>query len=139
MPKFSQASLEKLATCHKDLQTLFNEVIKYVDCTVIEGHRGKDAQNKAFAEGKSKLQWPNGNHNFYPSNAVDVAPCINGGIDWKNSGQFYFFAGRVLGIAEILKEQGKITHSIRFGGDWNQNDNISDESFRDLVHFEVLL
>lgn len=139
MPIFSQKSLQQLATCHTDLQTIFNEVIKYVDCVIIEGRRDKEAQDKAFADGKSKLQWPNGKHNFYPSNAVDVAPLVNGGIDWKKSGQFYFFAGRVLGIADMLKEQAKITRSIRYGGDWNQNDNISDETFLDLVHFEIVL
>lgn len=139
MPVFSQKSLQQLATCHKDLQTLFNEVIKYRDCIVIEGHRGIDAQNKAYAEGKSKLQWPNGKHNSYPSNAVDVAPCFDGKIDWNRETQFYFFGGFVQGIAEILKSQGRISHDIRYGGDWNMNDDVSDESFLDLVHYEIVL
>jgi peptidoglycan L-alanyl-D-glutamate endopeptidase CwlK len=139
MYKFSQSSLEKLASCHPDLQTLFKEVIKYMDCTIIEGFRGQAAQDKAFAEGKSKLKWPHGKHNAYPSNAVDVAPFVDGSIKWENLKQFYFFAGFVLGIAQQLKDQGKITHSIRFGGDWNQNNNISDESFVDAVHFELVL
>jgi peptidoglycan L-alanyl-D-glutamate endopeptidase CwlK len=139
MPSFSKKSLQQLATCHKDLQTLFHEVIKYFDCTVIEGFRNQELQDKAFAEGKSKLQWPNGKHNFYPSNAVDVAPCINGGIDWNNAKQFYFFGGFVLGIATQLKAQGKITHDIRYGGDWDSDKDINDQSFNDLPHFEIIL
>ena len=31
MPKFGSKSKKRLATCHEDLQDLFNEVIKYVD------------------------------------------------------------------------------------------------------------
>lgn len=139
MPKFSEKSLQQLMTCHKDLQTLFKEIIKYRDCIVIEGHRGKEAQDKAFETGKSKLKWPNGKHNFYPSNAVDVAPCLNGKIDWDRETQFYFFGGFVLAIAEMLKIQGKITHNIRYGGDWNMNDDVSDNNFDDLVHFELIL
>ena len=51
MPKFSKSSLEKLATCHIDLQTLFNEVIKTFDCIVTEGYRNQEDQEKAFASG----------------------------------------------------------------------------------------
>jgi peptidoglycan LD-endopeptidase CwlK len=135
MPKFSEGSIDKLVTCHRDLQTLFMEVIKYFDCTVLEGFRDKDEQNKAFAEGKSKLQWPNGNHNQLPSRAVDVAPFP---INWNDRERFYFFAGRVLGIADMLKAQGKMTHSIRYGGDWNSDTQLKDNKFDDLVHFEIV-
>lgn len=136
MPAFSNSSLNKLSTCHKDLQILFNEVIKHFDCTVLEGFRDKDTQNKAFDDGKSKLQWPNGKHNSNPSNAVDVAPYP---IDWNDRQRFYFFAGRVLGVADALKDQGKMTHSIRYGGDWNGDNQLNDNKFNDLVHFELIV
>ena len=74
MPKFSQASFSKLATCHIDLQCLFYEVIKYFDCTILEGYRNEVDQDKAFASGHTKLHWPNGKHNRNPSMAVDVTP-----------------------------------------------------------------
>jgi peptidoglycan L-alanyl-D-glutamate endopeptidase CwlK len=134
MPTFSSQSLDKLSTCHPDLQTLFHEVIKYFDCTVLEGFRDKEAQDKAYREGKSKVQWPNGNHNELPSLAVDVAPYP---IDWKDTSRFYFFAGRVMGIAEMLKQQGRITHDIRYGGDWNGDTQVKDNKFSDLVHYEL--
>lgn len=135
MPTFSTQSLSQLASCHPDLQTLFHEVIKYFDCKINEGFRDEATQNKAFAEGKSKLRWPNGNHNQYPSMAVDVYPCP---IDMKDTHRFYFFAGRVLGIADILKIQGKMLHSVRWGGDWNSDTEIKDNTFNDLVHFELV-
>jgi peptidoglycan L-alanyl-D-glutamate endopeptidase CwlK len=136
MPCFSEQSLEKLATCHIDLQTLFKEVIKYFDCTVIEGFRNKEAQNKAFAEGKSQKQWPDGKHNFYPSNAVDVVPYP---IDWKDRERMVYFAGVVMGIAKMLKAQGKITHDIRWGNDWNTDTEVKDNNFDDLPHYELIL
>ncbi len=45
MPKFGKRSLKNLSSCDKKLQGIFNEVIKTVDCSVLEGHRGKDRQN----------------------------------------------------------------------------------------------
>lgn len=135
MPKFSQKSLDRLATCHPDLQTLFNEVIKHFDCTISEGHRGQAEQDAAYAKGNSKLKWPNGNHNAMPSNAVDAFPCP---YDEKNLSRFYWFAGYIMGIAEMLYIQGKIKHKIRFGGDWNDNKDITDESFKDLFHYEII-
>ena len=37
MPKFGKTSRDRLATCDDKLQQVFNEVIKYVDCSVLEG------------------------------------------------------------------------------------------------------
>ena len=96
MPKFGKRSKERLATCDERLQKVFNEVINYVDCSVLEGHRGEREQNKYFAEGKSKVQYPLGRHNANPSRAVDVVPYP---IDWNDRERFHLFAGFVLGIA----------------------------------------
>ena len=92
MPRFGRRSRKNLETCNEDLQELFNEVIKFFDCTVIQGHRGKEEQNKYFDEGKSKVKYPNGRHNANPSNAVDVVPYP---IDWKDTDRMYYFAGFV--------------------------------------------
>ena len=50
MPRFGRKSRERLATCDEKLQKLFNEVIHYVDCSVLEGHRGEERQNKLYEE-----------------------------------------------------------------------------------------
>lgn len=127
MPKFSQKSLSNLSTCHPDLQKLFNEVIKYFDCTIIEGYRSEEDQFKAFKDGRSKII-SGGKHNNSPSLAVDVAPFP---IDWQDKERFYYFAGFVKGIATSLGIK------IRWGGDWNENNNLKDQSFFDLPHFEL--
>ena len=128
MPKFGKSSKRRLATCHEDLQEIFNEVIKYFDCSVLCGHRGEEDQNKAFESGHSKVKWPKGRHNHNPSIAVDVAPYP---IDWKDRERMTYFAGMVMGIA---KAKGI---GLRWGGDWNQNTDLKDNSFDDLPHFEL--
>jgi peptidoglycan L-alanyl-D-glutamate endopeptidase CwlK len=135
MPRFSQTSFTKLTTCHHDLQVLFHEVIKFFDCKVLEGYRGKDDQDKAVAFGTSKLNWPDGKHNHMPSMAVDVVPYP---VDWHNNNRFYWFGGFVMGIAQKLKDEGRMTHSVRYGGDWNGDGNIDYERFKDLCHFELI-
>ena len=128
MPRFSKKSLSKLETCDKRIQDLFLRVVKKFDCTIIEGHRNKDRQNKLFKEGKSKLKYPKGKHNAIPSKAVDVAPYP---IDWNDRERFTYFAGYVLGIAY---EMGL---KIRWGGDWDMDTQVKDNNFDDLPHFEI--
>lgn len=137
MPKYSTISKSRLATCHEDLQTLFNEVIKYYDCSIVYGHRGEIAQNQAYAEGKSQLKWPNSKHNKWPSLAVDAAPYERTAIDWGKL-QSSNFAGFVLGIAAMLFAEGKITHRIRSGADWDMDNDVDDTTFWDACHFEIV-
>lgn len=136
MPKFSDESFSKLSTCHRDLQVLFFEVVKFFDCTVLEGFRNQVDQEKAFAAGNTRLHYPDGNHNKNPSLAVDVAPYP---VDWSNTKLFIWFAGYVMGIAQKLKDEGKMEHSIRWGGAWDGLGKINTTGqLNDLVHFELL-
>ena len=128
MPKFGRKSLKNLSTCDERLQEVFNEVIKTVDCSVLEGHRSKDRQNSLYAEGKTKVRYPNGRHNEYPSRAVDVVPYP---VDWNDRERFHLFAGFVIGTAKSMGT------NIRWGGDWNQNWEVDDNKFDDFPHFEI--
>ncbi|MBU2647880.1 M15 family peptidase [bacterium] len=128
MPSFSKKSLRRLSTCHPDLQRLFRAVVPMVDCTILDGYRGKTRQNKLFDQGKSKVRFPEGKHNDKPSNAIDVAPWPV--PDWKDLNTFYFFSGVVKGIAIALEIK------IRWGGDWDGDNDLHDQTFNDLVHFE---
>ena len=92
MPKFGSKSRGRLDTCDEDLQELFEAVVKYFDCSVLEGHRNMYWQDKYFDEGKSKVKFPNVKHNANPSNAVDVVPYP---VDWKDTDRMYYFAGFV--------------------------------------------
>ncbi len=131
MYKYGKKSRERLATCDPRLQEIFNEVIKVMDISILCGHRSEEEQQKAFNNGNSKLQYPNSKHNSTPSIAIDVAPW-NGGIDWENYKSFYFLGGLALGIAD---QKGI---KLRWGGDWNRNGKFDDQTFDDLVHFEIV-
>ena len=128
MARFGTRSKSRLHTCDERLKNLFTEVVKEFDCTVIEGYRDKEKQNKAFDKGNSKLKFPNGKHNQSPSIAVDIAPYP---VDWKDRDRFHYFGGYVLGVAKSLGL------NIRWGGDWNQDTQTKDNNFDDLVHFEI--
>ncbi len=137
MANFSGLSHDRLLQCHPELQLLFNTVIQNCDCTVIAGHRNKEDQEKAVREGKSKLGWPNSKHNVYPSLAADVVPYP---IDWNNTKQFIWFGGYVLGVADLLYQQGRMAHRIRWGGDFNNNYDVTDDKgLIDLPHFELII
>jgi|TARA_R110002020_G_scaffold2711_2_gene12753 peptidoglycan L-alanyl-D-glutamate endopeptidase CwlK len=128
MPYFGKSSKKRLSTCDDRLQKVFNEVIEHVDCSVLCGHRGKDDQNKAYKEGKSKAKYPNGRHNRQPSLAVDVSPYP---IDWDDLERQTLFAGFVLGIA---KQMGI---DLIWGNDWDGDFETKDTGLKDYPHFEL--
>ena len=128
MPKFGKRSKERLATCDERLQEVFNEVIQFVDCSVLEGHRSQERQDKLYDEGKTKVKYPRGRHNSNPSRAVDVTPYP---VDWEDRERQTLFAGFVLGIARAKGIK------LRWGGDWDMDFQVMDNRFDDFPHFEV--
>jgi peptidoglycan L-alanyl-D-glutamate endopeptidase CwlK len=152
MPRYSQSSKAKLGTCHEDLITLFTEVIKEFDNTIIYGYRPPELQYELFMKGREMqgsrivivdqskvVTYKDGmsrksKHNYAPSRAVDAVPYP---IDWSDTDRMYYFAGYVMGVAKRLKAEGEITHDIRWGGDWNGDWQTEHERFKDLVHFEI--
>jgi len=143
MASYSRASEHKLRTVHPLLQRTFRKVLEFFDHTILEGHRGQEAQHAAFVKGASKLDWPDGNHNAYPSEATDATPhpidfadgslVKDGKLDrvkLRALCRLYYFAGCVVGVAHALGDP------VRWGGDWDSDEDFSDQTFNDLVHFE---
>ena len=128
MPRYSKKSKERLASCDKRLQRVFKEVIKYVDCSILEGYRNKERQNKLYDEGRTKVKYPNGRHNISPSKAVDVTPYP---VDWEDRERQTLFAGFVIGIARGMGIR------LRWGGDWDMDFQVMDNRFDDFPHFEI--
>ena len=128
MYKFGSRSRRAMENIDPRLKKVLNEVIKYVDCSVLEGHRNEERQNKLFEEGRTKVKYPNGRHNANPSRAVDVVPYP---IDWNDRERFHLFAGFVLGIAKSMEI------NLRWGGDWDQDWYVHDNRFDDFPHFEI--
>jgi peptidoglycan L-alanyl-D-glutamate endopeptidase CwlK len=130
VPRFGIFSETRLNSAHPLLKRVFENVIKIVDCKILEGQRGEAEQNRLYRLGRSKVEFPNSKHNSDPSMAVDAAPYP---IDWKNLKRFYFFAGVVIGVAYMLGLK------IRWGGDWDGDTDLDDQDFNDLPHFELIL
>jgi len=131
MPYFGSRSMSRLNTCDEQLKVLFKAVVKDFDCSVTEGYRNEEAQNRYYDEGKSKLKYPLGNHNHQPSRAVDVYPYP---VDVNDRDRFHFFAGYVRSVADQLGIK------IRWGGNWSNDlhKGFRRNKFDDLVHFELV-
>lgn len=130
MPYYSDSSMEQLETCHPLLQRVFFEVIKHFDCTIIEGARTEEKQRENVEKGVSQTM----DSKHIPgedgwSHAVDAIPYP---IDWGDRERMTFFAGQVIGTAIQMGIR------IRWGGDWDQDTEVKDNKFDDLVHFELV-
>lgn len=136
MPSFSNSSKAKLATCNPELQMIFNYVIRDFDCTIVCGYRDKEAQDKAFKDGFSKVKFPNSKHNRHPSNAVD---CVPYPIEWENVDRMRYFIGFVKGVAKTLLRYGQIDHELKTGIDWDNDTILKDQRFNDFPHFELII
>jgi peptidoglycan L-alanyl-D-glutamate endopeptidase CwlK len=128
MYNYSKQSKINLSSCHIDLQNICYETLKIIDHSIICGFRGEEEQNEAFYKGNSQLQFPNSKHNKTPAMAVDVMPYP---IDWHDIKRIYHFAGHVLAVAYMLKEQGIISHGLKWGGNW--------KNFKDYPHYELIM
>jgi peptidoglycan L-alanyl-D-glutamate endopeptidase CwlK len=138
MPSFGSRSQRRLEELHEDLQLILLTAIKHVDFSILEGHRDKDTQNEYFHAGKSKLKWPLSKHNKKPSEAADVLPYPFAQADWSNYKRFYYLGGILIATAEMLYAEGLIEHKLRFGGDWDMDDDLDDQKFNDLPHVELV-
>jgi peptidoglycan L-alanyl-D-glutamate endopeptidase CwlK len=137
MPRLGKRSKTRLEGVDERLVHLLTEVCKYFDITVIEGKRSQERQNELVAQGKSKTKF--GKHVL--GMAVDIAPydpTVKGKIDWNARDDFHYMGGWVMAMAN------KLGYKIRWGGDWNASSmfkgqrTTKDNSFDDLVHFELL-
>jgi peptidoglycan L-alanyl-D-glutamate endopeptidase CwlK len=135
MPNFSQRSLDRLATCHDDIQKVMNESIKEFDFTVLSGYRSPDEQFELYKQGRELIdsKWVKtgktvtnvdgtnvlSNHNYNPSRAIDIAPYP---INWDNIDRFIAMSNVVLKCAKELDIE------LEWGGNWRM---------KDYPHFEL--
>ncbi|AUR82451.1 hedgehog signaling/DD-peptidase zinc-binding domain protein [Vibrio phage 1.024.O._10N.261.45.F8] len=125
--RYGKTSKARLATCHPEIQRLFNSLINDYDVSIICGHRTEEEQNAAVAKGASKTKYPNSKHNSLPSLGIDAALYP---IDWNDVGRHYMFVG-------IVRERAReLGIPIRCGADWDSDFATNDQTFNDLVHFE---
>lgn len=130
MPSYGEHSKRMLATADPRLVKLFTEVIKHFDNKITDGARTQEEQAYLVAKGASQTM--NSKHvvsaQHPKARALDVAAYPINYSDYKRQ---IAFAGFVLGVASQMKIK------IRWGGDWNSNTQLNDQTFNDLVHFEL--
>lgn len=140
MPNWGIRSKNNLNTCERDIQTIFNELIKVFDCSVVAGKRTAEEQNKLWAKGRDILEGSNpkhrnswgivdkskvvtykdgyeqlSNHQSEPKGkAIDAVPYPE---MWSSKERFQDMALLVKDIQIRLLEEGKITNTLDWGFD----------------------
>lgn len=131
---FGKRSKLALENVHPQLVKLAERALELCDTdfSVLEGHRGEAEQNKAYRLGNTKVKYPNSAHNQMPALAIDCIPypfAENGG--WKNEAGFQAIAQAMFQAARELKLD------IRWGGDFNRDENKTVSDAWDKPHFEL--
>tara|TARA_R100001594_G_scaffold109350_1_gene144089 strand:- start:104 stop:484 length:381 start_codon:yes stop_codon:yes gene_type:complete len=124
MYRFGKRSRERLKGVRPELINVLNELIKIMDVTIIEGLRTQERQDELVAKGASKTKYSK----HIEGRAVDLAPYP---IDWEDRERFHYMGGMIRGIAKNMNV------NVRWGGDWDSDGEIADNSFDDLVHVEL--
>lgn len=133
MRQWSQRSLEVYETLDPRMQDLADYILHNVaDISLICGYRGKKAQNRAYDQGKSQLRFPQSVHNKFPSKALDFQPYPYPGDRAKLWASLAYVAGAA---REYAKDMG---YDLRWGGDWSQDGDLTDQNFDDLYHLELI-
>ena len=141
MPEFGRTSRNRLLTCDLDIQSLFLEVVKHIDCSIICGLRTTQEQQALYAQGRTtpgpivtnldgiiKRSRHQVDNPYDLCRAVDAVPYP---IDWNDRDRFYNFIGFVRGVAS------QMNIPILSGSDWDSDYILNDQSFYDLPHWEL--
>lgn len=116
-----RASKLRLVTCHNDIQTFVNRAITNspVDFTVTDGRRGREEQEAAFDDKKSKAHYGESPHNVEPlSLAVDLVPYIDGRLAYEDDDAFERLEDHLREVEAELIAEGAISCTFDWGGDW---------------------
>jgi hypothetical protein len=131
--KWGPKSLAVRETLDPRLQRWVDRVLQEVcDISLLYGYRGEAEQNELFDNNLSKLRFPDSKHNRQPSQAVDLQPYPRPLHDSKLWGALGYIAGR----GEAIAEDMGIT--LRWGGDWDRDGDLTDQNFDDLFHWEIV-
>lgn len=145
--KWDDRSTKQLATIHRSLQMVMTDALQLsiVPFQLVEGARTIARQTELFQAGKSKINpaaFPNyadlyksAKHIVGPgeplSRAVDII-CATPDKKYDYN-HLCFIAGSVMAAASMRGVR------LRWGGNWDgDGEIISDQTFQDLVHFELL-
>lgn len=133
MNTWGKRSQRERATSDARLNEVGDIVLQIKDHSVIKGHRNQVDQHAAFTADPqaSKLDWPDGKHNAFPSLAQDVRTWPWPARESDQREEQLYLLGLYKGIAHMLG------YKLRTGADWDQDGEIADNGFDDFFHVEV--
>jgi len=129
--KWGDRSLAERASSDVRLNEMGDIVLQIKDHSVIKGHRGEEEQHQAFVDGNSELDWPDGNHNAYPSKAQDVQAYPFPEKESEQREEQLYLLGLYKGVAYMRGIP------LRTGADWDRDGEILDNGFDDFFHIEI--
>lgn len=144
--RFSKASLDRLATVDAALQRVAHRALELspIDFVVVQGNRTLDEQKRLYGKGRTAAQCaakgvpasyarPNEakvtwtlNSNHIGGRAIDVAPYVDGGINWDDNGKLGLWPKIAAAFKQAAKE---LDVPLVWGGDWTTTV--------DRPHFEL--
>lgn len=116
---------------HPDLADLFDRALEMApfDLSITGSHRTQE-EHEALPDSATQVEWHQSKHSTLPSLAGHVDPYP---IDYDDPLRYYVLAGVVLAAARDLC----ILDRVRWGGDWDGDLRLAEETFRDLAHWEL--
>lgn len=155
--KFGKRSNDNIKKAVKDLALVLHESLKHsdLDFGVSQTDRTIEKQQHYFDTKKSKINPKKytfeellkvAKHIVHPeleplARAADIYAYISGNKkEAFSTHNLAFLAGVITSTANRLYSEGKITHLIRWGGNWDKDGEIiTDQRFQDLPHFETYI
>lgn len=134
MRRWSKRSKDKFDQLDHRLQDVMDYVLHNVaDVSIVTGHRSQKEQNELFygQPQRTKVRWPDSKHNKLPSLAVDFQPYPVPDRREKLWASLAYIAGRAI---EYAAAKGV---TLRWGGDWDRDGDLTDQNFDDLYHLEI--
>ena len=132
----SKTSLARLDGVDPRLVAIVKRAIQIstVDFMVVEGVRTLARQRELYAQGRTKpgkkVTWTL-NSKHLEGKAVDLAPLINGAIDWADLSKFD-------AIAKAMQDAAKeVGVPMRWGADWDMDGKPRERGESDSPHFEL--
>ena len=132
MNKWGKSSKKHRESIDWRLNAISNQVLQLRDHSIIKGHRNETDQNTAFDTGNSKLRWPDSKHNSLPCTALDMQPHPMPEDEEVLREDLSYLAGLYVAMGSTMG------YALRWGGDWDQDGESSDNRFDDLFHIEIV-
>lgn len=126
MFKFGRTSKNRLTGVHPDLVLCAHNALDYgvIDFTIVSGVRTKAQQEALYQQGRSGpgkiVTWTMDSRHLLQDDgyghALDVAPYVDGGIDWNNTENFYILS------TIMFRSAMELGVELEWGGFWKKPD-----------------